>query len=105
MTTMFKDEFVDRIKAEGKASVGAFIYLVQAEILAATAALAAGHPEPGIPSRDWRGRAGRATKVGGGAISRHQQAVGPALPDRLADMIDLLVQRRQGQLAVLPALR
>jgi adenosylhomocysteinase len=34
------------------ASVGAFIYLVQAEILAATAALASGHPDPGLHECD-----------------------------------------------------
>lgn len=34
------------------ASVGAFIYLVQAEILAATAALAGSHPEPGLHECD-----------------------------------------------------
>jgi adenosylhomocysteinase len=34
------------------ASVGAFIYLIQAEILAATAALAAGHLEPGLHQCD-----------------------------------------------------
>jgi adenosylhomocysteinase len=34
------------------ASVGAFIYLVQAEILAATAALAGRHPEPGLHECD-----------------------------------------------------
>ncbi len=34
------------------AAVGAFIYLVQAEILAATAALAAGHLPPGLHECD-----------------------------------------------------
>ena len=34
------------------AFVGAFIYLVQAEILAATAALAAGHLRPGLHECD-----------------------------------------------------